>query len=524
MRNTRPFKWLLSACLYLFLAAPQCILAAEPLVLPVPDDFLKGSILHKGGGPTGSLLYEGLVTKNNRGGYDGWLAESWKSDAAARIWTFALVKNARWHDGESFTARDVKFTYDYMKAKQLWLSTVLWMVDRVECPDDHTVVFHLKESFPKFLDHLSHCPGIAIVPRHIWKDVAEPMRHADQHPIGTGPFAFVRRIPGQFFEMKRFDGYHGRKPTFERVILRVIKNADIQNLALKSGAIHAVDGVLPWIAPLLERQKHTCLLRYPRKRLYGLCFNCRIGPTASADFRQALAHLVNRERITKIVFHGYGEPAFSWLMTDRIDEAPDALAFDPDRARKSFAEAGYMMQKNVLCDPTGQQVRLVFVLGGKGSACVVKKMAEVLREDFSRLGITLELKQVDFSMWSKEVHKNHLFMSGMPDRMHDDPDDLTHFQTRSFFGRPNWYGYSNEEYDQLAGTLQRTIDEAERQRLAISMQAILHRDVPAVPVCQADSLMAYRKDKATVPTAGDTMYGNLVDLNTLLTITPVEAE
>ena len=527
MKKTCPCKRLLSICLLLFWASP-CISAAEPLVLPVADDFLKGSILHKGGGPTGSLIYEGLVTKNGRGGYDGWLAESWQSDTAARTWTFTLVKDARWHDGTPFTAWDVKFTHDYMKAKQLWLSTVLWMVDEVACPDDHTVVFHLKETFSEFLDHLSHCPGIAIIPRHIWRDVEDPMRHEDRHPIGTGPFAFVNRIPGQFFEMKRFDGYHGRKPAFERVILRVVKNADIQNLALKSGSIQGMDAVLPWIAPLLEREKHIALLRCPSKRLYGLCFNCRIGHTASAAFRRALAHMVDRERIAKIVFHGYGAPAFNWLMprhaADCIDKTTAADAFDPHRARELLAEAGYHEEKNVLCDPTGQPVHLVFVLGGKGSACVVGKMAEVLREDFSRLGISLELKQVDFSMWTKEVHRNHLFMSGMPDLMHDNADDLTHFQTRSFFGRPNWYGYSDPEFDRLAGDLQRATTGAERRHLAVAMQAILARDVPAVPVCLADSLMAYRTDRVAFQGPGETMYGNLVDLNTLLAMIPVGAK
>ncbi len=502
--------------------------AGDPLVLPVTEDFLKGSILHKGGGPTGSLMYEGLVTKNSQGGYDGWLAEGWQSDPSAREWTFSLVKNARWHDGEPFTAQDVKFTYDYMKEKQLWLSTVLWMVNSVECPDDHTVTFYLKDSFSEFLDHLSHCPGIAVIPRHIWKDIAEPMRYEDQHPVGTGPFSFVRRIPGQFFEMQRFDGYHGPKPAFEKVVLRVIKNADIINLALKSGEIHAADAVLPWIAPLLERQDQLALIRYPGKRLYGLCFNCRIGPTASPAFRRALAHLVDRDRIARLVFHGYGAPATSWLMpryaADCIEKNQTAYTFDPDRAQALLTGAGYTMKDGVLHDPEGNPVKLIFVLGGKGSACVVKKMAEVLREDFSRFGITLELKQVDFSMWSKEVHKNHLFMSGMPDLMHDNADDLTHFQTRSFFNRPNWYGYSSEEFDQLADELHRTTTPSKRNQLALDMQAVLAKDVPALPVCLSDGLMAYRKDKIAFQGPVETMYGNLVDLYTLLAVQPAKSQ
>jgi peptide/nickel transport system substrate-binding protein len=195
--------------LILFLLGLPAVSRAARLILPVEDDFLKGSILQKGGGPTGSLLYEGLITRNTQGGYDGWLAHSWESHDNARVWRFSLVTRATWHDGVPFTAHDVKFTYDYMTEKQLWLASVLWMVEKVECPDDHTVVFRLKRSFPKFLDRLSHCPGIVIIPRHIWKSIENPMRYEDQHYIGTGPLQFVKKIPGQFFEMKPYAGYHG---------------------------------------------------------------------------------------------------------------------------------------------------------------------------------------------------------------------------------------------------------------------------------------------------------------------------
>ncbi len=524
MRKTRSTIVWIWICLCLLPDAARLGAASEPLVLPVEDDFLKGSIVHKGGGPTGSLIYEGLVTQNSRGGYDGWLAESWHGDDQARVWTFELVRGACWHDGTPFTAADVKFTHDYMKEKNLWLAAVLWMVDRVECPDDHTAVFHLKESFPEFLDHLSHCPGVVVIPRHIWAGIEDPMRHEDRTLVGTGPFAFVRRVPGQYCELRAFEGYHGAKPSFDRVILRVMQNADIRHLALKSGQIDAMDGVLPWTAPLLERERNIALIRHPGQRLYGLCFNCRGGPTASPAFRRALAHAVDRERIVRLVFQGHARPATTWLMPRHaaafIDETIGACDYDLDRARQLLAEAGYRMDKDILRDPEGAPVRLVFVLGGKAATCVAQKMAEVMKEDFSRLGIGLELKQVDFSMWSKEIHENHLFMSGMPDLMHDGPDDLTHFQSHSFFGRPNWYGYASEAFDRLADELQRTRATDRRRDLALAMQRILAADVPAVAVCEADGLIAYRSDRIAFPVPAETMYGSLVDLQTLLAVTP----
>jgi len=141
----------------------------DPLVIAASSSFFtQGNVLSKGGVPTGSFAYEGLIARNRESGYDGWLAESWEANEDASIWTFHLVKNTSWHDGQPFTSEDVKFTHDYLKEKKLWLSSVLAKVDHVECPDANTAIFYLKTPFPAFLDSLSHCPGIGIIPKHIW--------------------------------------------------------------------------------------------------------------------------------------------------------------------------------------------------------------------------------------------------------------------------------------------------------------------------------------------------------------------
>lgn len=511
--------------LILFLLGLPAVSRAARLILPVEDDFLKGSILQKGGGPTGSLLYEGLITRNTQGGYDGWLAHSWESHDNARVWRFSLVKRATWHDGVPFTAHDVKFTYDYMTEKQLWLASVLWMVEKVECPDDHTVVFRLKRSFPKFLDRLSHCPGIVIIPRHIWKSIENPMRYEDQHYIGTGPLQFVKKIPGQFFEMKPYAGYHGRHCAFSSVVLRHLNNADVQIMALKSGQIDAMDDLTPWEAAVLSKEKHIQLAVIPHKRLYELCFNCTKHPTSSPYLRQALAYAVDREKICRIVLQDQGRPATTWLMpqlaSNCVHKDLFPYALDLERARSLLKAGGFRWEGNRLCDNQGNEVRLELLLGGKGKSSINSRMAEMLADGLKQLGIIVELKKADSFTWFKEARDHHLFIMAMPDLMHDDSDDLTHFQSRSFFGKPNWHGYSNPDYDRLTAELHETSDTEKRRTLAFAMQELLAAEVPSFAICEADEVIAFRSDRIAIKEASGSMYGQILDLRTLLAIEPV---
>ena len=525
MFNMKRWRALFPIIMWISLCMPAFQISAAELVLPVEEEFMKGSILHMGGGPTGSLLYEGLVTKNDRGGYDGWLARSWKSFEDARIWEFKLITGATWHDGAPFTSHDVKFTYDFLKEKQLWLGSVLWMVERVECSDDETVIFHLKRSFPKFLDHLSHCPGIAIIPMHIWKGIENPMRYEDRQYIGTGPFQFDQKIPGQFFAIKAYADYHGRQPAFSKVILRCLKSADARVLALKSGEIDALGSLTPWMAAALSKGNNIKLAVFPKKRLYELCFNCTLYPTSSPIMRKALACAVDRTKICKVIFQNQAQPANSWLMpkfaSNGIQKHLYSSTGNLDDAVNLLKKGGFRLKKGRLLDKRGQEVHLTLLLGGKGTADINTKMAEVLAQELKLLGITVELKQVDSSVWFKEARANHLFIMAMPDLMHDDPDDLTHFRSGSFFGKPNWHGYSNPEYDRLSAELHETTETKRRQALASAMQDLLISDVPTTAICEANELIAFRSDKIAWKQTASSMYGKILDLRTLLDLEPV---
>ncbi|QSZ26782.1 ABC transporter substrate-binding protein [Aceticella autotrophica] len=496
------------------------------LVIPVDSEFMAGNILNMGGGPTGSLIYEGLVTKNRQGSYDAWLAKNWKSTENGKIWKFNLVENAKWHDGVPFTSEDVKFTYDYAKEKKIMILSYLPMtVDHVETPDKYTVVFFLKSSNPAFLDHLSHCPGIPIIPKHIWENINDPEHYEDKQYVGTGPFKYENRIPGDMVKLVANQDYHGNKPHIKEIVLKVIKNKDAQILALKSGTVDVVCGISQAVANSLKDNKKIVVYNIPSTNGYELGFNVNKYPTNMIKFRKAMEYAIDKDKICKIVFGGNAKPANTFLMPevahDYVKTDIRKYEFNLKKCKDLLNEAGFVENNGVLEGPDKKKVQITIPTGGKAGS-VDNNLAEVIKNDWTQLGIDVKIKQVDFNQWFNEVHKNEVFFVGMPWLMHDDPDDLSHFGSKSFFGKDNWYGYSNNEYDQLIKQLQNTTNKEDRKKIAYQMQDILARDIPSIPICVSDTVVAYRSDKFTGWKETYPMYWSVVDIKQLLKVRPVK--
>jgi len=156
-------------------------------------------------------IYEAPYTNNP---YDmsedwGWLAESWEIDDwvsptgvdGTKV-TFYFVKNAKWHDGVPFTAKDLKFTYEYMREYGIprYLPSVQFIEDLV-LVDDYTLeVYQNTTSYFAF-----HYINIPILPKHIWEDVGANWQDydpvAEGELVGLGPWKFVEYAPGEYVHL-----------------------------------------------------------------------------------------------------------------------------------------------------------------------------------------------------------------------------------------------------------------------------------------------------------------------------------
>jgi peptide/nickel transport system substrate-binding protein len=478
--------------------------SSTDVVIPVdlPSDLVSSNVMTKKNGvPAGSMIYEGLVTKNRTGSWIPVLAESWEVSDDARTWTFHLVPNATWHDGVPLTSADVKFTYDYMKANNLTMGFVLSDVESVTCTDNYTAVFRLKNSYSVWPDRLAQSPGVGVYPKHIFEGIKDPRTWQDDRFIGSGPFMYDTSQEG-YFRVARNENYRGQVPTVSGVVLKLITNKDSQVLALKNGEIDVVSGLTPAVADSLRNEPDIGLYTMKDTTGYEMGYNMAQYPTSITVFREAMSHAVDRYTISNIL--GNAQPTETTFLLpsvagDYVNPAETGMYdYNLSRAKELLREVGFVQdEKGTLRDPEGNAVELSVPLGGKAAVGgVSNKILTVLRNDWAELGIKVNMASYDDeTQYRKAIAKGNVFIDGMPSILHDDPDDLVNFAHSPLM--ENYYHFNNSEFNTLTAEVRNTVNRTERKEIGYRMQEILTEYIPTVPICSTDSYVAYRKDHFT---------------------------
>jgi len=506
------------------------------VIIPVdsPTSITYSNSMKKDSSPP--TVYEHLVDKDLNGKFTPALAESWDVSGDAKTWTFHLVKNATWNDGVAFTCSDVKFTRDYMKTNNLTLGFVLNDVQSIDCPDDHTAVFTLKTSYSGFLDQISHTPGITFAPRHFWENITDPQTYMDTKFVGTGPFVFVKAEPG-YVQLKRNDAYHGKVPKISGVVLRLITNPDSQVLALKNGEIDVVSGISPAVARSLQQEKNISVYTIRDSATYEIAFNSNQYPANISGFRRAMSHAIDRDTISALI--GTGSPTNTTFLIpdlagDYVNPADVGMYdYDLTKAAEMLAEAGFTKSSDgKLLGPDKKPVTITIPTGGEGGSGkqntgvntgsgTSQKLITVLKNDWAKLGITINtVTYDDKTRYRSAVNANPVFIDSFPVQLHDNANALIDFAVTPM-QETNYYNYNNPEYNSLVSQMKNTSDPAEIKKLGYRMQDLLARDIPTVPVCTTDTIVAYRNDRFTGWDIGPGYY-SILNPNVLENLTPVQ--
>ena len=181
------------------------------------------------------LLFSGLTAHNGSNEVVAGLAESWEYDESACTYTFHLRDGVKWHDGEPFTAADVKFTIEAIMDPENGSENApnFEDVEEITVPDDKTVVFRLSAPNVAFLDYMT----MAILPQHLLQ--GEDMQESDffRHPVGTGPYKLESWDAGQSIVLVKNEDYYLGAPKIDRIIFKIVTDDNAQALQLKSGEI-----------------------------------------------------------------------------------------------------------------------------------------------------------------------------------------------------------------------------------------------------------------------------------------------
>jgi peptide/nickel transport system substrate-binding protein len=282
-----------------------------------------------------SLLFDSLVRKDEHFNIVPAAADSWEIPDP-QTYIFHLHHGIQFHDGRPLTARDVKWTLDSERDGTLVTirGATYKLVDRVEAVDDHTLLIHLSEPFTPLLWNLTE-GAFGIVPYGSGKDFKS-------HPIGSGPFRFVRDDPDSQVIIERNDNYWGERAKVERIRFPVVPDMTTRALELRKGSADLTppNALTSDMVGVLEGDRNLTVLRRPGTTLAYLAFNMRDPILKDVRVRQAMAHAIDREPMLHAFFGDRGRLADSlrstgpttetWLTIRTIQPAPTRCSMRPD--------------------------------------------------------------------------------------------------------------------------------------------------------------------------------------------------
>ena len=181
------------------------------------------------------LLFDGLTAHNGKNEVVPGLAKSWEFDETTCTYTFHLEEGVTWHDGEPFTAKDVKFTIETIMDPENASENApnYEDVEEITVADDHTVSFRLSAPNVAFLDYMT----MAVLPEHLL--VGEDMQTSDffRAPVGTGPYKMESWDMGQAIVLTKNETYFRGTPHIDRVIFKIVTDDNAKTLQMEAGEL-----------------------------------------------------------------------------------------------------------------------------------------------------------------------------------------------------------------------------------------------------------------------------------------------
>ncbi|MBI2907131.1 MAG: ABC transporter substrate-binding protein [Chloroflexi bacterium] len=439
----------------------------------------------------------------------GDLAASWSVGTDGKVYTYSLVKGAKFHDGAPVTAEDVKFSLDRIRDPQLGLvrsprRLQLAAISGIETPDDSTVKINLK--YPQ----ASFNPAIATVfyammPKRVVQANNNDMRKTI---LGSGPFKLKSYSSGVGWELARNSDYFVKdRPYLDSVKAYIIPDTFTRFAALRTRSVL-------WFAPfpymtvshakiIEESLSDKIAVKWAfHPAWYAAVFNVNQAPWSDVRVRQAVSLAFDRKKMLAAGLEGAGVvgmspmPPGEWaLPEEEMMKMPGYARPDIEAARRLLAEAGY---------PAGFKADLIV-----RQVKPHQDFAVVLKDALASLGIELTLNVMETATFeSTRFRKAFGILATGAGTPVMDPD--TQLGDNYLSGATNnWSGYNDPAFDELFTKQSGTLDAGERRKIVWEMQRVLLRDTPMALAYWTNVAYAWWKEVRgfTPPTSLYDAYG-----------------
>jgi peptide/nickel transport system substrate-binding protein len=407
-------------------------------------------------------------------------------------YTFKLRRGVTWHDGQKFTAKDVKFTYDLIMNPKFGAYTKVGydVISSIETPDELTVRMRLKEPFAPFLTAWG---DTYIVPAHILEGAADPntAEFNTKSPVGTGPFKFGARVAGDHLVLRANDKYHGPPPALERVIFKYIPDLTVLYTQFKTGAVDVtgLQGVSAEFYAEAKTLPGVTIHQHTSPSVEYIYLNAGKAQFKELAVRQALYAAMDKRAIIDQIYYGVHKPVEGYLPANSWAYNPELpkQEYNPEKAKQILDEAGWKPGPDGIRAKGG--VKLSFTNSTTAGNKLREQTQALIQQNWKAIGVDMQINNMPAAVvWGEYYVKSKYdsLLVGVQATIGGDPDCLNRIHSKyipaeSGSGR-NVLQYKNPQVDRLLEEGVREADQAKRRVLYMKLQEVLRADLPYLPI------------------------------------------
>ncbi len=405
---------------------------------------------------------------------------------------FHLRPGVTFHDGYPFTAKDVEFTYRAIIDPKNISPRIsdFEPVKSVQILNPLTVKVIYKRLYSPALSTWQ----IGILPEHLLNNKKmrqeaksrgiDPNKFSlressfNRHPVGCGPFRFVKWVSDQYILLKRFDKYWEGPPNYKKYIFRVIPDPLTQEMEFYAGTIDHYN-VQPYQVKRLKND--------PRFQSFsGLSFgytyigyNMRKAPFNDVRVRKALGMAINVNKIIKYVLYNQAERITGPFVkqTEYYDHSIKPLPYDPDEALKLLEKAGWRRNKDGFLIKNGKKFKFTLITNNGND--IRKAILAIAQEAWKKIGIEVNTELLEWSVLLQRINKHDFDAVVLGWSMGIEPDLYQIFhssQTHPY--QLNFVGYKNKIVDSLIIKIRQEYDYKKRVKYCHELHRIIANDQP----------------------------------------------
>ena len=437
------------------------------------------------------------------------MAESWSLSDDKLTYHVKLRKGILWHDftdpetgkrweNVEVTAEDFKFFVDVIKDETVNAAPLRsYFADLKEVRVLNDYEFEVVWDRPYILSE-EITLGLTPLPRHFYHAYEGPFDGAkfnDDHVrnrmiVGCGPYQFDSWEKGKRVVFKRFEKYYGRSlgimPAIKTVVYDLIQHPNTRLQALKSQTLDA-DSLTTeqWVnntdTPEFGEDGILRKMRLPSMSFTYIGLNLANPLFQDRNVRIALSHLVDRKRLMHDVYHDLVRPVSGPFFTDSSANDPgiEPYEYDVEKAKKMLAEAGWKdTDGDGVLDKNGKPFQFTVIY--TNSSATDQKLLPILKEDFARAGVKLEILSLEWSVLLERIDKRQFDAVRLAWRMSisNDPYQIWHSDNLKVEASSNFISFANPEADRLIMEIRTCFDQEKRTQLYHEFHRLIHEEEP----------------------------------------------